>query len=473
MQRQENLNTFLQTACANSPDKLALRDHGEECSYRGLHAKVQQLARVLHTMGVGPGQFVGAYMAPGTALVATMLAITRIGAIFVPMDLSNPEQRLKYMREDAGLSLIIAAAPHPAIPEAGSTRYLYLNSLDLSDVSTEEVAAVLPLPTDTCYVIYTSGTTGDPKGVLVNYAGAMNTITCAAQAMDVRASHRLLQLSPISFDVFVLEVGMVLLHGATLVFQTDSSIPFDTLLRQENIHHILCTPTSVATVDLRGTPLHSVMFGGEILPASTVEKYLSSFRMVHAYGITEATICSTLEICSGGKDPVPMGTALANTTLQLLDEDLQPVAPGEVGEIVLSGRGISNGYLGRPELTAQRFLPDPAQPGKMRFRTGDLARRTPEGDLLFMGRRDRQIKYREHRLELSEVEALLLRHPEVLQAAVLVQDDQLYAFVSTSQPKLQPESLVEYVGQFLPACLVPAVRLEGTLPLTPHNKIDY
>ena len=473
MQSQESLNTFLEAACKATPHKAALRDHGEACSYQQLYAKVQQLTRAFRAAGIGPGQFVGVYMTPGSDLVVTMLAITRLGAIFVPMDLANPEKRLQFMRDDAGLSFIIAAAPHPLVPEGGASRCLFLKSIELPEVPAGEEEVFAPLPSDTCYVIYTSGTTGDPKGVLVNYAGAMNTITCAAQAMDVQADHRLLQLSPISFDVFVLEVGMVLLHGATLVFQTHTSVPFDVLLQRENIQHILCTPTSVAAVDLRTTPLHAVMFGGETLPAATVQKYLSSFRIVHAYGITEATICSTLEICQGGKDPVPMGAPLTHTTLELLDEDLQEVQPGEVGEIVLGGRGISNGYLNRPELTAQRFLPDPAHPGKMRFRTGDLARRNQEGDLLFLGRRDRQVKYHEHRLELSEVEALLLRPPGVLQAAVLIKDDQLYAFVSTSTPHIRSEGLAEYVGQFLPACLLPAVRLQAALPLTTHNKIDY
>lgn len=474
MQSQESLNSFLEVAYKNTPQKVALRDHGEAYNYQQLYTKVRKLTKVFRAAGMGPGQFIGAYMTPGSDLVITMLAITRLGAIFVPMDRANPEKRLQFMRDDAGLSFIIAASPHPALPEGTC---IFLKTIDLDEVSVDEerdeAENFAPRPSDTCYVIYTSGTTGDPKGVLVNYAGAMNTIACAAQAMDVQADHRLLQLSPISFDVFVLEVGMVLLQGATLVFQTDTSVPFDKVLQQENIQHILCTPTSVAAIDLRTTPLHAVMFGGETLPAATVQKYLNSFRIVHAYGVTEATICSTLEICQGGKDPVPMGTPLTHTTLHLLDEDLQEVQIGEIGEIVLSGRGISNGYLNRPELTAQRFLPDPMHPGKMRFRTGDLAKRNQEGDLLFLGRRDRQVKYHEHRLELSEVEALLLRHPEVLQAAVLIKDDQLYAFVSTSTPHIRSETLVGYVGQFLPACLLPVVWIRDTLPLTSHNKIDY
>lgn len=474
MLRQENLYTFFETSWKKHPHQIAISDCGEIISYQQLHQRVHEFLYLFKEMGMTHGQFVGVHLKPGSGLVAILLAITKLGAVFVPLECSYPKKRLLFMIEDAGLSFLITEKPDPDFESNVTCPQLFLETIETPDITSAiELDEVELTPQDTCYVIYTSGTTGDPKGVLVNYAGAMNTVVHSAHTMDVQSSHRLLQLCPISFDVFVLEVGMVVLAGAALVIVNDiEEQPLDEVLRRENIQHILCTPNFVAEVDLDNTPLHSVMFGGEPLPEALVKKYLEKFRIIHAYGITEASICSTLGLCDGNY-PISMGSPLPNTSLELLDENQNPVKSGEAGEIVLAGRGISNGYLNRPHLNSQRFIDDPDNPGKKRFRTGDMARKDELGNLIFLGRNDRQIKYREHRLELFEVEALLLRRSEVSQAAVLLIGDQLWAFVCLKTSEFDTEALSQYLKQYLPEPLVPEIKQLDAMPLTSHNKINY
>lgn len=476
MARPADLYTLFGAALAPDPRKAAICEQGQSITYETLAEHVTELADALETAGVEPGDFVGVYAKPGGELVATLLALTKLGAVFVPLDLAYPRQRLLFMIHDAKLSHLIMDRPDADLEAQAECPVLQLADLQAphTRAPSERAREAKPVrsPHDTCYVIYTSGTTGDPKGVLVSYVAVMNSILETAKVMDIQPSHRLLQLCPIGFDVFILEVGLVLTRGATLVFDDDKATPFDELLRREDIQHILCTPTSVADVDLRGTPLHSVMFGGELLPDAVVAKYLEHFRIVHAYGVTETAICATLAVCDGSV-PVAMGSPLPNTSLTLVDADLCPVGPGEVGEIVLGGIGVANGYLDRPSLNAQRFIPDPVNPGQRRFRTGDLARRDAAGNLYFVGRNDRQIKYREYRLELYEVEALLLRHPNVTRAAALVVDEQLFAFVCSATTQLDLTELAAHLGHFMPAQLVPTLRRVFDMPLTTHKKTDY
>lgn len=473
---QENLYHFLDTGVRKNPHKVAIDENGNNISYFQLQQRVHELIWVFQQKGIKPGQFIGVHLKPSSELVAILLAITKLGAIFVPLETSYPKKRLFFMIKDAELSYLITDKPDEEFTKQVSCIQLLLKDLSTDQTVNLNLADMVDSkPEDVCYVIYTSGTTGNPKGVLVNYQGSMNTVIQSALTMDIQPHHRLLQLSPISFDVFVLEVGMVLFAEATLVFTNDiENLPLDKLLVKHNIQHMLCTPNFAADVDLRNTPLHTVMFGGEPMPSTMVEQYLGHFNMVHAYGVTEASICSTLGLCDGIY-PVSIGSPIANTYLKLVDDNLNPVPAGEVGEIVVGGKGVSNGYINRPEITEYRFIPDPNNLDARLFRTGDLAKYDEYGRLLFLGRNDRQIKYKEHRLELFEVEALMLRHPKVTQAATVLkeEEDQLYGFVCLNALNVEAEEISQHLKQYLLESLVPKIILIDKMPLTSHNKIDY
>jgi non-ribosomal peptide synthetase component F len=325
---QDNLYGFLTASLAKDPDKIAVRDNGKTLSYRQLQQRVHKLISIFQQHGIQAGQFIGVHLKPSEELVAILLAVTKLGAVFVPLETSYPKKRLLFMIQDAGLSLLITDKPDADFDAHVTCPQLLLSDLQVNQAIAANLEMPAPEPDDVCYIIYTSGTTGDPKGVLVNYAGSMNTVVQSVLTMDVQPQHQLLQLSPISFDVFVLEVGMVMFAGATLVITDDvGQIPLDQVLSRHNIQHMLCTPNFADGVDLRTTPLHTVMFGGEPMPKSIVEQYLGCFNMVHAYGITEAAICSTLGRCDGIY-PVSIGTPIANTSLELLDESLNPVPAG-------------------------------------------------------------------------------------------------------------------------------------------------
>ncbi len=473
MNRQGNLYTLLEDSAINNPNKTVIIDRDKSISNQQLKNKVLALSKILKDKGIKKGDFIGVHLKPSIDLVSALLAIAKIGAVFVPLETSLPKERLAFMGKDAGINCLITADSGSGIEQIIGCKEVSLYDISLAEIEEKELDNVSSKPKDTCYVIYTSGTTGQPKGVLVNLAGAMNTITQSAITMDISPSHRLLQLSPISFDVFFLEVGMTLYSGATIVIvdNVDKRSLEKTLIKY-NIQHMLCTPNFVTEADLNKTPLHTVMFGGESMPGTLVDKYLGKFNIVHAYGITEATICSTLELCDGTY-PVPIGQPLKNTYLEILDYQQNPVDVNVPGEIVLSGIGISNGYIGRSDLDHSRFIGDPDRQGEKRFRTGDMAKRDKEGNIFFLGRNDRQIKYREHRLEMFEVESILLNHAKIDQSAVLLSQDQLWAFVSVIDKEVTDREITDYLRLHYPEELIPRIKILDNMPLTNHNKVNY
>ncbi|WP_449064941.1 non-ribosomal peptide synthetase, partial [Planomonospora algeriensis] len=340
------------------------------------------------------------------------------------------------------------------------------------------------------YVIYTSGSTGRPKGVVVPHEGIGSLVATAVDRMGLTPDSRVLQFASIGFDVTVFELSMALCHGGSLVLVPDEArVPGRELtdfLNEQRITHAILPPSLVAALPAECEPPEgaTVLVGTETVPPAVIARWAGRLRLLAAYGLTEATVNSTLWPAEPGwARAVPIGVPDPNTRVYVLDDHLRPVPPGVPGELYVTGRGLARGYLGRPGLSAERFVACPfGPPGTRMYRTGDRARWRADGNLDFLGRADDQVKIRGFRIEPGEIAGAMTRHPAVAQAAVVVdrggREPRLvgYAVPSRDGGGLPPDpaGVRAHVAELLPEYMVPAavVVLDGPLPLTPNGKLD-
>ncbi|MFF8319167.1 amino acid adenylation domain-containing protein [Streptomyces bobili] len=477
---------------ATDPHRPALALHdGTTVSYGDLADRAHRLAHLLVERGVRPGQVVALMADRSADTVTAVLAVLAAGAAYLPIDPAYPDERIAYVLDDARPAAVLttaavadrvpASAPEPLVLDAGTT---------LADLAARPTRAPEhgPVPGDPAYVIYTSGSTGRPKGVVVGHASA-TALTAQAARFGVREGTRLLQFASLSFDAAAWEMLTALVTGAVLVLATeDQRAPGDPLAAYltdaaSTGIDVVCLPPAVLAAWPEDRPVPSgitVITAGEACPPALVEKWAAHTTLLNAYGPTETTVCATVSdpLVPGGRPPI--GTPLAGTVVHVLDDDLRPVPAGVTGELYVGGASLAHGYLGRPDLTAQRFVTDPYGPsGARMYRTGDLVRRRADGTLDYVGRADDQVKLRGFRIELAEVEAALAAHPQVDRAAVVVREDRpgdkrLVAYVvPAAGPTAPPATLRSHVAGRLPDYMVPAavVTLDG-LPLTTNGKLD-
>ncbi|GAA4525583.1 non-ribosomal peptide synthetase [Amycolatopsis samaneae] len=483
----ETLPAVFRRQVERAPDAVAVEDAKRRLSFGELLGEVESLARLLVGLGVRRETRVGVVVGRSAELAVTLMAVTFAGGAFVPVDPDYPRERVEFMLADSAPEVLVCtAATRTVVPAGFAGTVLVLDDLPAADPDVE-----LPpvAPDDAAYVIYTSGSTGVPKGVVVTHSGLVNLGYAHIERMAVTSSSRVLQLSAIGFDAIVSELYMALLAGATLVLPDAGSMPprvtLGDALRRWRITHLTVSPSVLAAEEDLPDTLETFLTGGEALPAATVDRWSPGRRVIQAYGPTETTICSTMSApLSPGHDQVPLGGPIHNVRHYVLDAYLQPVPPGVVGELYITGVGLARGYLGRPGLTAERFVASPFAPGERMYRSGDLFRWTREGQLLFAGRIDAQVKVRGYRVEPAEIEAVLAEHPEVAQVAVAVHrdgpgDKRLVAYfvpsaeataeggdLASALRELAAERLPEYM---MPAAFVPLDRM----PLTPNGKLDH
>ncbi|MEJ8654156.1 non-ribosomal peptide synthase/polyketide synthase [Streptomyces sp. MS1.AVA.3] len=463
---------------ARTPDAPAVTDGRRTWSYRELDALANRLAHDLIGRGVGPERTVAVVLPRSVELVVAELAVAKAGGAFLPVDPDYPAERRTLMLSDAEPAAVIDD-PAQTRPPTGP------------DHAPRDGDRLAPLHAEhPAYVIYTSGSTGTPKGVTVPHTGLGDFAAAAAAQYDVTPGDRVLQFSSPSFDASVLELCISLLSGATLVVPPKGPWLGDELaavLRDHRITHALIPPAALATVpaptDDNGLPeLRTLIVGAEACPAELVDRWAVGRRLINSYGPTEATVVAswTGPLAVGGGTP-SIGRPLPHARVHVLDAAMRPVPTGSSGELYVGGSGVARGYLGRPGLTAARFVADPyGPPGTRLYRTGDLARWTASGELEFLGRTDRQVKVRGFRIELGEIEAALTCHPRVGEAVVLVREDEpgrqrLVGYVTPGDPLRvpQPAELRAAVSRSLPAHMVPsAVVVLEAFPLTAHHKID-
>ncbi|MDI6103008.1 amino acid adenylation domain-containing protein, partial [Actinoplanes sp. NEAU-A12] len=398
-------------------------------TYRQLDEAANRLARRLIRHGVGPERIVAVHLPRSADLAVTLLAVHKAGGAYLPIDPDLPAERIGYMLADAGVSLVVGhAETTAALPLPAGVASLELDRLDLSG----EPATAPPVrlhPANLAYVLYTSGSTGRPKGVQIQHGSMVNFLAAMRQMLDPAPGARLLALTTFSFDISVLEIFLPLLTGGTTHIVAGALRADGEQLRVRldsgAFRFMQATPASwqmICDAGWRGTPGLTVLSGGEALSPGLAER-LSGLgdRLWNLYGPTETTVWSSAEPVSGPvTGTVPLGRPVANNQIYVLDASGEPVPPGVPGEIYIGGDGGARGYRGRPDITAERFVPDPyaSRPGARMYRTGDLARSWPDGRLEYLGRTDHQVKFKGHRIELGEIEVALSRQPAV-RAAVL------------------------------------------------------
>ncbi|SOD99165.1 non-ribosomal peptide synthetase [Spirosoma fluviale] len=473
------------------PQAIAVALGGESLTYEELNIMADQVAvRLVEQYAVQHQEIVGVYLDRSITLLITLLAIQKAGASYLPFDITFPADRIDYMVEDAGLSkCIVSEQTQPSFA-----------SPDIVLVSIDELlhqARTEPLPTlaltdrqpsgmDRVYVLYTSGSTGKPKGVEVLHRGLSNFLLALAKAPGMTYQDRCLAITTISFDIAGLELYLPLATGATVEIVSSDILKDGRRL----LNHIVQTQPSVvqATPSTWQMLINAgwnsllpirVFCGGEALPAELAEKLLDQAQEVwNLFGPTETTIWSTVAQIRRHKK-ITIGRPIRNTSIYLLDAAMQPVPVGQAGDLYIGGEGLARGYLNRPELTRDRFInwQSDGQPIAL-YKTGDLARLLPSGDLEYIGRSDLQAKIRGYRIEIQEIENTLLRADGIANAAVVIREGklgkQLVAFiVQKPQAVYEPENLMAFLGQWLPPYMVPSsVFVLIDFPYTLNNKID-
>ncbi|MER5479922.1 amino acid adenylation domain-containing protein [Streptomyces sp. NPDC002734] len=478
---------------ALAPHRTAVVWEGGELTYRELDVRANRLAHRLIAEGVGPESMVGICLPRSPELVVAVLAVAKAGGAYVPLDPGHPAERIRHVLADT--------APRVLVSTATAAARLPLLEAVLVDLDAE-ADALDALPEDDpgvpgdldrlAYVIHTSGSSGRPKGVLVPCRGVANLFAGG----DFRFDHTDVWtlFHSYTFDFSVWELWGPLVHGGRLVVvpteATLSPPAFWDLIQERRVTVLNQTPavfaelTAAAPERLRGLDLRHVVFGGEKLEAGHLTVWRDhgepATRLVNMYGITEITVHATYGPLTGHEDAgqPPLGGPLPGTDLRLLDEEGRPVGAGEPGEICVGGHGVARGYLGRPALTAERFVPHPDRPGQRMYRSGDLGRLGPDGALEYLGRADDQVKIRGHRIEPGEITAALRTHPGLRDACVLADRDargqvRLTGYVVPDGPEVPAAQLRTHLRDRLPEYLVPGgFRSLAALPLTANGKID-
>ena len=415
---------------ARTPDAEALRFEGRATTYRALDEAANRIAHHLVGRGVGPETRVGVLADRRPETVAAILGVLKAGGAYVPLDPAYPVERLRYMLADAGARTVVAPGEMPDFAAGLVPDLLDLRAEAAAIGARPATAPAVTVDADgLAYVIYTSGSTGAAKGVMVSHRGVPNLARAQAAGFGIHPGSRVLAFASFSFDAAVSELFTALLSGATLVLATrEALLPGPGLLatlRNERVSVVTLPPTALAALEPDGLPeLRTVVSAGEAVSAEVVARWSAGRTFINAYGPTEATVCATMAVCRADGRTPPIGAALENVRVHVLDEATAAAFGGEPGELFVGGAGVARGYLHRPGQTAERFVPDPFGEGGGRlYRTGDLARWRDDGSLEFLGRVDEQVKLRGYRIEPGEVEAVLRRHAGVRDCVVVARED--------------------------------------------------
>ncbi|WP_425334427.1 amino acid adenylation domain-containing protein [Prescottella agglutinans] len=478
---------ILETGAAFDPDATALRWRGTDTTYRELDERSTRLARELIARGVGPEDFVPVAIPRSADSVTATWAVVKSGAAPVPINPKLPSARIAYMLDDCAAGVGLTATADQGLP--GAVDWLALDGIDLDRRSPRPIRdseRTHPIrATSPAYLIYTSGSTGTPKGVVVTHAGLPYLTTSQVEHQGVAPKSRILHVCSPSFDVSILELVLAFGAGATLVVAPPdvyAGAELEQFARDERVTHVLVTPAVCGTLDPSSLPdVEVTEIGGELFGAELVDEWAQRTCLLNAYGPTECTVCATTSGALESGEPITMGGPLARSGVGVvvLDGWLRPVADGGEGELYVFGPSLARGYLGQVALTSERFVANPFGPaGSRMYRTGDLVRRAGSG-LQYIGRTDFQIKIRGLRIEIGDVDAALIAHPDVEFAVSLGREAPNGETVLVSYVRLGPHSDLEpaalrkIVATSLPAYMVPsAITILDTVPMNSNGKLD-
>ena len=492
--RDQLLHQLIDAQAAKTPERIAAVFRDESLSYAELRQRSDRVAARLQGLGVAPGELVGVCLARSLDLLVALLGVLKTGAAYVPLDPDFPSSRLAYMVENAEVALILTQSDLLGeLPDLGDRPRLLLDQERDGLYASHEPAPSIPTdPESRAYVIYTSGSTGQPKGVQIPHRAVVNFLLSMQECPGLNPEDTVLALTTLSFDIAVLELYLPLITGAkvALVTREDARDSFQLIkrLRATPVTVMQATPATyrmLLDAHWKGDPKLKILCGGEPLPPDLAEQLLArSGELWNMYGPTETTVWSTVQRIEQAEAPISIGRPIANTQLYLLDSARQPVPVGAVGELWIGGAGTAIGYMKRPELTAERFIPNPFAPdGGLIYNTGDLARYRADGRVDCLGRSDFQVKISGYRLELGEIEAALKACPEIEDAVVTAVDIQgsgkrLVAYFIAQSPDegVQVPSagaLRAMLMDHLPDYMIPGIFVAmQQFPLTPNAKVD-
>ena len=493
---QSYVHELFEAQAARTPEATALRYGDERLSYDALNRRANRVAHGLRALGAGPGDRVGICQSRGSGLLVSVLAVLKSGAAYVPLDTAFPRERLVHIVEDSRPALAIVDAEGRetlGVGDEAAIRDLRMVDLSTLDASTDVSDGNLPAPTERAprtqlaYVLFTSGSTGRPKGVCVPHRAVVNFLCSMAEWPGLSAGDTLCAVTTLSFDISVLELLLPLTVGATVAL-ADRATAMDgealsSLIDEVGATAMQATPATwrmLLDAGWRANARMRLLCGGEAWQMDLGERLLSEgAQLWNMYGPTETTVWSMVERVLPGQAKVSLGSPVANTRIYVLDAHGEPVPSGVIGELYIGGDGVASGYLGRDDLTAERFVADPfaAEADARMYRTGDLVRRAPSGALEFLGRNDFQVKIRGFRIELGEVEAQLQACEGVREAVAMAREDvpgdkRLVAYVLTTGD-LDAAALRDALSTRLPEYMIPSayLRMEAW-PLTPNGKLD-
>lgn len=493
--RESPIQRIFQEQVQCTPEAIALVFRKRQLTYDELNRRANQLARRLQEFNVGRGRVVGVCMERSPEIVIALLAILKAGSAYVPLDPSYPAERLAFMINDTGLSVILTHQ------QLAASELIGASSVQLISVNPEEaLGETTNLQTevsaeDLAYIIYTSGSTGRPKGVAVPHRAVVRLVKETNYA-SFSPNETFLQLAPISFDASTFEIWGPLLNGGKLVIMPPGRPSLEEIgsaIHEDAVTTLWLTSGLFnAMIDERANDLcslHQLLVGGDVLSVAHVEKALHELkntRLINGYGPTESTTfacCHTIAPDVPLGKSVPIGKPIANTSAYILSENLKPVSIGVKGELFIGGDGVARGYWRRDDLTAEKFIPDPFsnEPNARLYRTGDFACWRSDGTIEFLGRIDHQIKLRGYRIEPGEIETALRKDAEVLECVVIPREDRpgdkrLVAYIVRKEGKeirFEPSRMIGFLKKSLPGYLVPSVIIAlPALPRTPNGKID-
>ncbi|MCZ8048652.1 MAG: amino acid adenylation domain-containing protein, partial [Microcystis sp. LE19-41.2A] len=483
-----------------TPDAVAVVCSQQQLTYNELNCRANQLAHYLRKLGVKPDELVGICLERSLDMIVGLLGILKAGGAYLPLDPDYPSERLQFAIADAQLSLLLTQEGLiDKLPEHQAPLILLDRFTEEINQNSQDNLTGVVTANNLANLIYTSGSTGKPKGVMVEHRGLFNLAQAQIKTFNLQSNSRLLQFASLNFDASIWEIIMAIGAGATLYLDTKDALmpglPLMGRLKDYGITHITLPPSALAALPLEEIPeLQTIIVAGEACSEELIKQWARGRNFFNAYGPTETSVCATVEKWADETLKVTIGRPIANTQIYILDSHLQPVPIGVPGELHIGGMGLARGYLNRPELTQEKFIPNPFEkdevipptplnkggnePSKL-YKTGDLARYLPDGNIEYLGRIDNQVKLRGFRIELGEIEALLNQNEAVQSSCVIVREDNLgdKRLVAYVVPQPEINLTINEIRQFLraklPDYMVPtAFVLLDTFPLTPNGKID-
>ncbi|MGA1870054.1 MAG: non-ribosomal peptide synthetase [bacterium] len=484
--KEKTIQELFEQQVARTPRQIALVFEDQEITYAELNRRANQLGRYLRLSGIGMGDIIAIMLNRSVDMIVALLGVLKSGAAYLPIDPLYPSERVKYMLSNCNSALLITKyESHEG--ELKEENILSINNEKIYRETSNNLE-IINKSYDLAYIIFTSGSTGKPKGVMIEHRAVHNFCVGIAHLIDFNLSKRILGLTTISFDIFVLETFIPLITGTRIYLaneeqQMDSQLLSEFIIGHE-INMVQITPSRLQMLLAHPKSrealsfVKEIMVGGEAFPSQllhTLQEY-PFLRIFNMYGPTETTVWSSVKELTHSQE-VTIGKPLANTQMLILDENHSPLPVNEIGELCISGDGLARGYMDDESKTAKKFIAHPLIQGQRIYKTGDLAQKLENGEIKIVGRNDTQVKVRGYRIELKEIEEGLMSHAAIYNAAVLAFDDKFgYKYLVgyyTSDQEIPVSSIKSYLADFLPAYMIPSIIVYlKSFPLTPNGKLN-